>query len=73
MHNRLIQGPVWEPEFRKVWTNSLRDWTTQMEDWYNKATPEDKHPISKLQIPESLIEALPPNQKRELRRQVAEH
>ena len=42
-------------------------------DWYNKATPEDKHCISKLQIPESLIEALQPGRKRELRRQLAEH
>ena len=71
VHNRLIQCPVWEPEFRKVWTNSWGDWATQMEDWYNKATPEDKHHISELQIPESLIEALQPDQKRELRRQVA--
>ena len=66
MHNRLIECPVWEPEFRKVCTNSWGDWATQMEDWYNKATPEDKHGISKLQIPESLIEALQPDQKREL-------
>ena len=44
-----------------------------MEDWYNQATPEDKHRISKLQIPESLIESLQPGQKCELRRQVAEH
>ena len=44
-----------------------------MEDWYNNGTPEDKHRISKLQIPESLIEALQPGQKRELRRKVAEH
>ena len=54
-----------------MWTRSWGDWATQMEDWYNKATPEDKHRISKL--PESLIEALQPDQKRELRRQVAEH
>ena len=73
IHNRLIQCPVWEPEFRKMWTNSRGDWAIQMEDWYNKATPEDKHPISKLQIPESLIETLQPGQKRNLRRQVAEH
>ena len=44
-----------------------------MEEWYNNATPEDKHRISKLQIPESLIEALQPGQKRELRCKVAEH
>ena len=71
VHNRLIQCPVWEPEFRKVWTNSWGDRATQMEDWHNNATPEDR--ISKLQIPESLIEPLQPDQKRELRRQVAEH
>ena len=73
VHNRLIQCAVWEPEFRKMWTNSWGDWATQMEDWYNKATPEDRHRFSKLQIPESLTEALQPGQKRELRRQVAEH
>ena len=44
-----------------------------MEDWYIQATPEDKHRISKLQIPESLIESLQPGQKRELRHKVAEH
>ena len=73
VHNRLIQCPVWEPKFKKVWTTSWGDWAAQMEDWYNNATPGDKHRISKLQIPESLIEALQPGQKRELRRKVAEH
>ena len=47
MHNRLIQCPVWEPEFKKVWTTSWGDWAAQMEDWYNNTTPEDKHRISK--------------------------
>ena len=58
VHHRLNRCPVWEPEFRKVWTSSWGDWATQTEDWYKKAPPEDKHRISKLQIPESLIEAL---------------
>ena len=44
-----------------------------METWYNQATPEDKHKVSKPRIPESILEGLQPSQKRDLWRQAAEH
>ena len=64
---------MWEQEFKKVWMTSWEDWAAPMEDWYNQATLKDKHRISQLQIPESLIESLQPGQKRELGRKGAEH
>ena len=52
-----LAGEIWPPKWRIGTITRL----------------QDKHRINKLQIPESLIEALQPGQKRELRRKVAEH
>ena len=73
MHNRLIQCKKWEPPFRKVWVESWEDCALHMEEWYDTTTPEDKPWISRLQIPESLIETVLTGQKCNLRRRVAPH
>ena len=64
VHNKLTECPSWDPEFKKVWVSSWGIWATQMEAWYNQATSDDKHRMSKLQIPESIIEGLHPSQNR---------
>ena len=44
-----------------------------MEEWYDTATPEDKHRISRLQVPETLIEYVTAGPRCDLRRRVATH
>ena len=58
MHNRWIQCQKWELAFKKVLGESWLDLAPRMEEWYDKGTSEDKHPITRLPILESYIETV---------------
>ena len=72
-HAWLVHCAAWRPIFVQEWVRTWGSWAYLAQQWLTTASLEDMNHISKLRIPQSLVDSDPSLQKRDLRYRVAWH
>ena len=71
--HKLVHCAAWRPVFLQAWVRTWGPWADLTQQWLTTASPYDMNHISRLRVPQSLVDSVPSPQTRDLRYRVAWH